>query len=324
MRLINISDYDSSSMILAKPIYDSRKRILIAAGKSIDPKFIEKLISIGIHHLFIEDDVSRGISIDDMLDMPTWTDAIQILKQFFESVEKGEEIVDITKIQWIANKLIDEVKSRPTMILIPSSTITKELKLFAHSINVSILSLLVGKKLGYNGLQLRDLVMGSLLHDIGKALTVEYTEHAEVGFNVLRKVNELSLISAHIAYQHHETIDGKGYPRGLKGKDLLEVAQICGLADYYENLLSEESFSPHEAIEAVMSLGGSTYNFTIVQAFSQAVPIYPPGTKVIIAKREPAIVTRIDKHMQRPVVRIISRGKELSLAEHPTIMIEPF
>jgi putative nucleotidyltransferase with HDIG domain len=322
MRLINISEYDNNNMVLAKPIYDSRKRILLTAGRTVDPKIKARLEGMGINFLFVEDEVSKGIDIEDMLDMPTWTDLVQAVNTFHEQVKKGTT-PDLKEIQQVASKLIDEINARPTLILIPSGAIAKELQPFAHAVNVTILSLLTGKKMGYNNLKQRDLAMGALLHDIGKEMTEEYEKHPESGFNFLRKINQFSTISAHIAYQHHETIDGKGFPRQITGEDMLEIAQICAVANIYDNLTTQKKLPPHEAMEGVMATADILYDHKVVQAFSQAVPTYPPGTKVIVDNKEPSIVTRIEKHLQRPIVKILSKGKEIDLSEFPTLMIKP-
>lgn len=321
MRLINISEYDYNRMVLAKPIYDSKKRILIAAGKSINPKLLERVKGMGISYLFVEDEVSKGIDIEDMLDMPKWTDCIQALNVYFEQVRAKQDVVDIQPIQKVANQLIEEVKKRPTLVTIPSGAIDQELQPYGHAVNVAILSLLTAKKMGYNNMEMKDLAIGALLHDIGKALTDDYSRHQEEGFNHLRSNRQISLMSAHIAYQHHETIDGKGEPRQLI--DILEMAQICAVANNYENYISKEEMLPHEAMEAMMALSDVTYSYEVIQAFSQAVPTYPPGTKVVIASKEPGIVTRVQQHLQRPVVRVISKGREIDLADHPTLMVEP-
>lgn len=320
MRLISITEYDYHRMTLAKPIYDSNRRILLAAGRTVDPKIKIRLESMGIKFLFVEDEISKGISIDDMLDMPTWTDAIQIVKTFFEHA-KNKKTPKLEGIQHVANTLLKEVKHRPTLILIPSGSMTTELQPYAHAVNVTIIALLIAKELGYNDIKQRDLAIGSLVHDIGKVFN-DGNKHSDLGFQFLRNVSQFNIVSAHIAYQHHERIDGNGYPRQIKDDDFLEVAQICGVANYYDNLISEKKLPPHEAMEAVMAESDRAYKHKVITAFSQSIATYPPGTKVLI-DNEPAIVTKIHKHLQRPFVRVLSNNQEIDLINHPTCMISP-
>lgn len=307
-------------MQLAKPVYNENYKLLLAAGNTIHPKYLEKLIEIGISHLIVEDKESRGITLDEMLDMPTWMDAIQGVQAVYEDVTKNNNF-SIRIIQTIANTLVSEVKRRKAIIVAPSTIINNELRSYAHAVNVTLLSLMVGKALMYNDIQLRDLAIGCLLHDIGKVVTSDEMEHPQKGFDLLRKIREINLMSAHIVYQHHETIDGSGYPRGIEGNNILEFAQICGVANVYENMVSKENIAPHEAVEFIMTLHGSKYFERVVQAFCAEIPSYPPGSKVFLHNKEIAIVTRITSHMQRPVVQILSSGEEIALVDNPSLTI---
>src|SRR5690606_27436880 len=118
---------------------------------------------------------------------------------------------------------------------------------FQHSLNVTIYSLAVGMKLGYNEAQLEELGIGAILHDIGKLaipleilnkqakLTAEEYQPVQVhttnGFLLLRKIQELPLLAAHCAYQHHERLDGSGYPRGLKGDEIHPYSKLLANTD---------------------------------------------------------------------------------------------
>ncbi|MBC8081543.1 MAG: HD domain-containing protein [Gorillibacterium sp.] len=320
MRLIRISDYDEQVMQLAKPIYDGQGRILLAANNKIHPKLLERLMRFGVSHIVVEDAESTGITLDEMMDMPTWIDLIKIVQEGYQSAT-GKKPFPLRNILSGVDKLLSEVKRRPVVISIPVTTLAGQLQLYAHAVNVTLLSLQIAKQLGYNELQLRDLAVGCLLHDIGKIITTDQNKHTDAGFNSLRNIREISLISAHVAFQHHETYDGKGYPRGISGREVHEYAQICGLANRYENLLSKENMQPHEAIEVIMALNGTTFKETIVSAFINGIPPYPPGTRVLLNNGERAIVTRILSNMHRPFIRYLSSGHEISLAEHLTLIV---
>ncbi|MHA0855322.1 HD-GYP domain-containing protein [Paenibacillus sp. CMAA1364] len=320
MRLIKLLDYNEESMQLGKSIYDAQGRVLLAANNKIHPKFVDRLITMGISHIVVEDAESRGITLEEMLDLPTWLDIIQIVKIGYESIGHKKPLPLKNILQGV-NKLIDEVKIRPVLIPIPITTISVELQLYAHAVNVTLLALQMAKHLGYNDLQLRDLAVGCLLHDIGKCVTNDQSKHSELGFNIIRNIREISLLSAHVAFQHHEKFDGTGYPRGISGKDIHEYAQICSVADTYDNLLSKVKMLPHEAVEVIMALNGTSFTSSIVDAFVKAIAPYPPGSKVMLNNGERAIVTKIESQMQRPIVRYLSSEQEISLAEHHTLMI---
>ncbi|MBP1154949.1 MULTISPECIES: HD domain-containing phosphohydrolase [unclassified Paenibacillus] len=318
MRLIPITEYDDRTMQLAKPVYDSQRRMLLSANQTIHPKYLERLVQIGIKNLIVEDAESKGITLEEMIDIPSWMDIVQSVQEAFNAVKLKKQMPTIKLLQG-TGRLIQEIKSRSLVLPVPSTTLAVELKPYAHAVNVAILSLQVGKILGYNELMLRDLALGCLLHDIGKAVNSVGREHPEAGFTVLRSIREISLLSAHIAYQHHETLDGQGYPRSISGEAFHPYAQICGVCNVYENQTGDTP--PHDAMEMVMALSSISYNVEVIQAFVRAVPAYSPGTIILLQGGEEAIVTKITSHMQRPVVRILATGEEISLADHPTIMI---
>jgi putative nucleotidyltransferase with HDIG domain len=318
MRLITISQYDENTMQLAKPVYDNHRRMLLGANHIVHPLYLQKLVQIGIRSLFVEDAESKGITLEEMMDIPSWMDIVQSVQEAYAAVAQKKPMPIKSLLQG-TGRLIMEIQSRPLVLPVPSTTLAEELKPYAHAVNVAILSLQVGKALGYNELMLRDLGMGCLLHDIGKAVTKEEKEHPQAGFNLLRNIREINLLSSHIAFQHHETIDGQGYPRAIQGNAFHDYAQICGLCNLYDN--QNGKLPPHEAMEMVMALSSIVYSTEVVQAFVRAVPAYPPGTKIRLHSGEEAIVTKIEGHMQRPVVRYLSSGEEISLADHPTVTI---
>jgi putative nucleotidyltransferase with HDIG domain len=320
MRFIHINQYDQEHMQLAKPVYDRFRRILLNASSTINPKYLEKLRDIGIMNLIVEDAVSQGITMEELVDMPTWMDVIQYLGEAYEAVQTNKPF-PLKNMLTGVGKLISETRQRSILLPIPSTSVATELRPFAHCVNVTILALQVAKGLKYNDIMMRDLALGCLLHDLGKAVTTDARKHPEEGFNALRKVREISLLSAHVAFQHHEMLDGSGYPRAIGGKDFHEYAQICGMCNLYENMTTTQEIPSHEAIERLMTMSGKGYDVSILHAFVTSVPSYPPGAKVLLSNGQSAIVTRIVSHMQRPMIRFLETKEELSLADNPTLMV---
>ncbi|WP_027409172.1 HD-GYP domain-containing protein [Anoxybacteroides tepidamans] len=319
MRLITIEEYNDKTMQLARPIYDRHRRVLLAAGRTIHPKYLERLKQMDIKYLFVDDFISDGISMEELVDMPTWMDAVEVVQQAFEDA-KVNKLLDIRAIQKLAFKLLDEVSKRKILIIIPSTSLASELQLYAHAVNVALLALQLGKKLMLNHLQMNDLAIGALLHDIGKAVKGE-EHHTVKGFNYLRKNREISLLSAHVAYQHHEMFNGEGVPRQIHDQQIHQYAQICGIANRFENLLSKEGVPPHEAMEILMAKSDIDFSQQLVRLFINTIPSYPPGTTVTMSDGKEAIVTKIVDHMQRPHIRYLSTNEEVSLAERPNLLI---
>jgi putative nucleotidyltransferase with HDIG domain len=320
MRLISIDEYNPKLMQLAKPIFDKHKRVLLSAGRSIHPVYLEKLKALDIRYLFVEEAESFGITLEEMVDFPTWMDAIEAVQKTYDAVSQKKDI-PIRDLQKQVIRLVDEVGKRKALFLIPTTSLAEELRPYAHSVNVTLLSLQIAKKLGIMQIHLKDLALGCLLHDIGKALTESYEDHPSAGFEYLRKIREISLLSAHVAYQHHEAVNGSGKPRGIIGGEIHEFAQVCGIADFYDNALSKDRLPPHEAMELIMTKSGTLFDPELVQILVQQVPFYIPGTKVMLNNGRKAIVTKIVGNIQRPYVRYLDTGEEISLSTHNTLLI---
>ncbi|PKR86478.1 c-di-GMP phosphodiesterase [Heyndrickxia camelliae] len=320
MRFIQIEDYDHTTMQLARPIYDRQKRILLAAGRTIHPKYLERIKQMNISTLIVEDAESHGITMDELLDMPTWMDAIEVVQKAYDLARQGKPL-NVFDLQVTINKIILEVIRRKTIFLIPSSSVSEELKPYAHSVNVTLLALQTSKTLGYSNSQQRDLAMGSLLHDIGKVAGKDETLHPKKGFEIIRNNREISLLSAHVAFQHHERYDGSGYPRKLSSSEILEYPQICAVSNLYEHLVSSRKALPHLALEMIMSKNGIDFDPKIVQAFIESIPSYIPGAKVRLNNGQEAIVTRIKNNLHRPFVRLKSTGEEVDLSENLSMLI---
>lgn len=320
MRLISIDEYNPAVMQLARPIYDKYKRVLLGAGRIIHPVYLEKLKALDIRYLFVEDAVAYGITMDEMLNLPSWMDGVETVEKAYKAVERKEEF-PVREIQKLVVKLVDEVSKRKALILIPTTLLPDGLRQYAHPVNVVLLSMQIAKKLGISQIQLKDLATGCLLHDIGKALTSIEEDHPVAGFDYLRKIREFNLLVAHVAYQHHECIDGTGIPRRLKDQEIHEFAQVCSIANLYDHALSDRGFPPHEAMEYVMTKSGTMFSKEIVEIFAQQIPIYIPGTKVRLNNGKKAIITKILGNIHRPYIRYLDSNEEFSLTKDYTLLI---
>ncbi|MBT4331673.1 MAG: HD domain-containing protein [Candidatus Cloacimonetes bacterium] len=133
-----------------------------------------------------------------------------------------------------------------------------------HQKRVATLSLAIAREMEFNQKQLDTMRIAAILHDIGKInlpteilckpgklATCEYNLikiHSEAGYQILKKINFPDKI-AEIIYQHHETLDGKGYPRGLKADDISIEARILRISDVVEAISANRPYRPANGIE---------------------------------------------------------------------------
>ncbi len=205
---------------------------------------------------------------------------------------------------------------------------------FSHCVSVSLLSVMTGVSLGYNDEQLRELGTGALLVDLGKVElckqylvraqpvgNLEYQvmmpEHTQLGFERLWELKRNTGVP-YIALQHHERFDGSGFPAGLKGPQINELARVVALADTYETLISEgingQKLMPHEVIEYIRDFSGSHFDPDLSKVFLQNVTPFLIGSNVLLNNGEKAKVVSINKDLlARPVVRVMidKDGKKL-------------
>ena len=138
---------------------------------------------------------------------------------------------------------------------------------------------------------------------------------------MLKTSQNISMISAFIAFGHHERYDGSGYPLQLRGENIHQCARIVAVADVYDALTSDRVYrsklKPHEVIEYITSLSTHHFDKEIVDSFVKYVAIYPVGTGVVLNTKERGLVVKTSKNMPtRPIVRIIYTDKNEKLTEY--------
>lgn len=339
----------SSGMTLAKPLYSADGLVLLNAGLELTERYVRRLKEMDITYIYIEDDLTQGIDIPDVVSEQARVESIASAKKLMEKVKLGKNI-DATSAKKTTNTLVDELCRSHGMLMNFVDMRARTDYLYGHAVNVCILSIMTGISLGYDELRLRDLGVGALLHDIGKILISpdilnkngrltaseieEIKKHPWLGFEILRKNPDISLISAHCAFQHHERYDGTGYPRGLKGKDIAEYAHIIAIADVYDALTADNTFRPavsvYEALSIILKAGGTYFDEEIVNRFAENIAVYPIGSVVRLNNNEIGVVVDLSKEYKtRPIIRIftdqnnrqINQLIEIDLSKNPRLYI---
>lgn len=336
-------------MIVGKNIYSSDGRILLKRNVSISEGYLVQLKRLGIPHIYIKDSIDDDIIIDDVIKEESRVEAVNITRQAIEKIYKGENF-DASKVKTAINKIVDELLDNSNLVLNLIDIRAQDGYLYGHSVNVAVLSGIIGVALNYNEIELRDLMLGGLFHDIGKTkldreagidknLTSllegeDYKKHCQYGFDILRADTDISLYSAHVAYQHHEYYNGNGYPRGLKGQEIGEFARIVSIANTYDSFLTntqdKEETSILKAVEYLTANCGTIFDPELVAVFLKRVAIYPVGTRVTLNTGEKGFVVETYKNFPtQPVVRIdtnlfgvkLSHGYDVDLSKRGTYFI---
>lgn len=207
---------------------------------------------------------------------------------------------------------------------------------YTHSVNVCILITTLAKSMGYSEDQLLEIGFGGLLHDIGKMCIPEnilnkpgmLTEsefatmkrHSMLGFELIKDKKDISDLSRKIIVQHHERMNGTGYPFGLKGNRIHEISSLASVADVYDALTSDrvykQGWPPQKALALIYRGRNSDYPEQIVDLFTKHVGIYPVGSFVELASGEKAVVVYVDNnHVLDPKIKIIMDRYGVPLSE---------
>lgn len=324
MRKIHI-DQVVPGMRLASTIMNSNAKVLLAAGVEIRESYIKRLKSMGITEIYIEDEISEGIDIQDIISQETRREAKIIIKNTIHGLQNGTE-VDTSSIRKIAGKIINDLVTNRNVMVNLADIKSYDGYTFEHSVNVCVLSIILGIGIGLNMNRVEELGVGALLHDVGKVLVPpdilnkpaqlvpeEYEivkKHSNYGFDILKKSGNISAISSVIALGHHERIDGSGYPLNLKVNKIHQCTRIVSVADVYDAMTSERTYrkklQPNDALEYLTAFSNRQFDPKVVQTFKKYVAVYPEGSGVILNTRQRGIVIRNNINMPtRPVVRII-------------------
>jgi HD-GYP domain-containing protein (c-di-GMP phosphodiesterase class II) len=210
-------------------------------------------------------------------------------------------------------------------------------ELFRHSLSVYVLSIMTGIGAKYASMVLKDLGIAALLHDIGKLFVPEqilnkpgrltdeeFTEikrHSSYGYETLSNYQDIPSAASLVALQHHERVNGSGYPNRLKYKEINHFARIVALADVYDAMSRDKVYRKrqlsYEIIEYIRDLSGSYFDQDFTKIFLQNIEPFPIGSMVLLNTGEKAIVFELSKSLPaRPKVRVII-DKQGNLLDKP-------
>lgn len=286
-------------MITAQSIYSYRGGSYLTRGTVLNEQYIDRLKKLGIQSVAV-----TGLSAESALPPPpdvvreqTRVEAIHNVFTCFEAMKKG--MLKVDDVEKSSEKiLVDVLSSRGNLVQLTDIR-THDTYTFAHCVNVAVLAGMLGAHIGLKKRELLLLIKGAMLHDIGKiavpggiltkAGQLDDREmavirlHPEAGASrILASGVADAKILAAIAAQHHEHLDGKGYPRRLRGNEIHKYSRIVALADVYDALTAnrpyKKPYRPHVAyrIMTVCSIG--QFDQELMNKFFNTVALYPVGT----------------------------------------------
>lgn len=347
MRQVNVS-YLSEGEILAHPVLDANGRVLLRAGAKLTNLYIEKIQSLGVNMVLIEDARLDDVVISMPITPKTKEAAYQAVKSVKDCLETNRSI-RTNELHDLLKRMISDLLSFKGVLGFESDFRAFDDFSFHHSVNTTIFALILGVATGYTESKLLECGIGVLMHDVGnfkipdvilkkrdklteKELN-EIKQHPKYGYEILRQINGIGLFSAHVALQHHERWDGSGYPRGLKGTSIHEYARIAAIADVYEAQTSKriyrDALEPYQAHEFITAHSGIHFEPKLINIFSKRISIYPDGSGVLLSNGQRGNVVKQNiGSPTRPYLRMLYQGDkplqppiDINLIENPSLLI---
>lgn len=337
-------------------VLDRMGRNLISRGAELDDYLIDSMLKLGIMAVYIQDGeydekeieppispaIQREINQLRTNDRSKVTLSASVRKRVSEGIQyiynntQSAELVSATDT--IANDLLAAIDSNNAIAIDIDSLKTSDEYTFKHSVDVATIAMVMAKQQGLSSREIRDVGIAGLLHDVGKTkipLNIlnkpgrlddsEFDimkQHAVYGYQILKEresFNEGILLGV---LQHHEKINGAGYPMGVGADRLAPYAKLLNVADIYDALVTERpykaAFSQRDAVEMIMSMTGEL-DINSMHSFLESMILYPVDSLVELSNGEQAkVVKNNSKYILRPTVVGITTGKVYDLGEDMT------
>lgn len=311
-------------MKLGRNIYSSDGITLLSKDVRLTDEYIKSLEKLGVNGVYIEDNVSHDIAIKSIISDELRVQAIKSIKGIYNDPDNVSN--SITTVESMAKSIIGEILNNKNIMINMVDIKTFDDYMYSHSVNVAVLSSVIGMAMHLENSKIEKLTASALLHDIGKVfipksiinknerLTDEeeklYKSHTEKGYRYIKQHYNIPVTTYVGILQHHERYDGYGYPDGKRGEEISKFGRILSVCDAYDNLVSEKpnkkAYLPSDAIEYIMANNGQIFDPKVVKVFLKRVAPYPLGTIIKLSNGEKAIVIGNNEECStRPMVRNI-------------------
>ncbi|HEX3044216.1 MAG TPA: HD domain-containing phosphohydrolase [Bacillota bacterium] len=343
MRMIMLDDL-KPGMKLAKTIYrEDDGGVLLRANIELKPTYIDRIKELKYTHIYVLDEGdSEEAVIREPISEETRFQARAFLKKAVAQME-NEETVSLTKLAKIVEELIDQVFSDINIVSGSLDIRSPENYQYAHSVNVCIISLMIGSVYGLNRLELSKLGIGAMLHDVGmvyndsranKKLNLNFQEtdlmktHPRIGYELIKRKTTLNFLSAHVALQHHEREDGSGFPRGLTSKRIHRYSKIVAVADAYDTLIHrgfQQKVLPEQAIRAIKAKTDQFFDAEVVAGFLKVAVPFPIGSILVLNNGETVLIQSVSRsECQAKVIAPHTSTAVYNLYQEPKLSVVKF
>lgn len=338
-------------MKIDQAVVDRMGRILIARGAILDEYLIDSLLRMGVTRIYIregEEDpeeekisplaqsIIEKIRVDDSTKVNLSESVKKRVAQGIQYLYNNTESQDFTDAtNNIANDLMHAISDNDAIAVDIGALKISDEYTFKHSVDVATMAMIVAKQHGLKKEQIYEIGVAGLLHDLGKSkipnevlnkparLTDEEFEimkqHSVYGYNILKGKESVSDQVRLGVLQHHEKVNGKGYPMGVMADRMHPYAKILSVVDIYDALVTarpyKKAFSQRDAVEMIMSMTDEL-DLDVMKSFLGSMILYPVDSIVQLSNGEKAkVVENNSGYILRPKVVGIESGKIYDLGK---------
>lgn len=338
-------------MKLDQSVVDRLGRNLVVRGAIIDEYIIQSLINLGVMNVYIQEgevedeEVVISKAAQKQIDKLYTRDRskLSISNSVRERISHGiESIYSNTDIENMAsttasitNDLMDAIDSNNAIAIDIGELKMSDEYTFKHSVDVATISMILAKQQGMSRQEIYEIGICGLLHDVGKTKVPleilnkpgrlddeEFSimkQHSVFGYRMIKDKPDFNNNICMGVLQHHEKINGAGYPMGVEEKQISPYARIISVADIYDALITErpykQAFSKRDAVEMIMSMTGEL-DIKAMKSFLESMILYPVGSIVDLSNGEKAKVVKNSPHyILRPTVVGVQSGRVYDLGE---------
>jgi HD-GYP domain-containing protein (c-di-GMP phosphodiesterase class II) len=318
--------------------------LLSYSAKEVTPNKAEELAQTlaksGVTHIGVEPPLETEEDVEDAERQKeaakrTYARSVAVTKEVISSIRMGRT-ANVKKVKRAVQAIVDQVLNNEASLVGLTTLRDYDEYTFTHSVNVCIFAVALGRKLGLSKLQLYDLGMAALFHDVGKSRVPLEVLNKEAGLTEeewrimqahpwlgvltlfqLRGYGEIPYRGMIVAYEHHMKIDLTGYPKTLRPRTLSIYSKIVAVADGFDAATTRRAYQtvpiqPDRVLKEMWENPRRGYDPVVVKAFVNLIGIYPVGTCVILDTYEVGVVHSANpdvNYVNRPVVRILTSAE---------------
>ena len=306
-------------MELATAVYDDKDAILLRAGSKLSDTLLNRLKSLEVRGLYINDELGRDIDVEPLVSQSLKVDAVHAL------VNKNYNLA----IQY-AKDIVQELKQQKNNLMVNYINDTSKKNYTCHhAVDSCIYAVIIGVTLGLTEEQLNNVAVAAMLQDVGKlnissdilhkkgSLTdkefAQVKTHPRLSYNIVNSIPDVSSVSRNAILFHHENIDGSGY-YSIPAEKQTYCTRIVHMADVFTALLLDrpyrKAYSIPDAVGMIMTGAGTLFASEVVAAFVSKFPLYPLGVTVNLSNGEKAIIVDNSGSAYHPKVRVFNEKED--------------